>query len=101
VDLALEALGAERGGELGEENLEGDGPVVAEVLREVDNGHAAAAELALEGVAVGEGVAEGVRNSDGGSWVNVGDEGKVTWGGGGRQRSWPAASGSKRSQCRR
>jgi hypothetical protein len=31
---------------------------------EVDDGHAAASELALDGVAVGEGVAEGVRDSD-------------------------------------
>ena len=65
VDLALEALGAERGGKLGEEDLEGDGPVVAEVVREIDDRHAAAAELALEGVAVGEGVAHAVRHSHG------------------------------------
>ena len=59
LDLALEALGAERGGELGEEHLEGDRAVVPEVLGEVDDGHAAAAELALERVAVGECVAQG------------------------------------------
>ena len=65
ADLALEALGAERGGELGEQDLEGDGPVVAEVVGQVDDGHAAAAELALEGVAVGEGVAQAVRHAHG------------------------------------
>ena len=52
LDLALEPLGAERGGELGEEHLEGDRAVVPEVLGQVDRGHAAAAELALEPVAV-------------------------------------------------
>ena len=51
-DLALEALGAERGGELGMEHLERDRAVVPEVLGEVDRGHAPAAELALERVAV-------------------------------------------------
>ena len=55
ADLALEPLGAERRGELRMEHLERDRAVVPEVLREVDRGHAAAAELALEPVAVGEG----------------------------------------------
>ena len=63
ADLALEAVGAEGEGELGEEELEGDRAVVAEVLGEVDDGHAAAPELALDGVAVGEGVAQGLRHS--------------------------------------
>ena len=36
ADLALEAVGAERGGELGMEHLEGDGAVVAEILGQVD-----------------------------------------------------------------
>ena len=52
LDLALEPLGAERGGQLGVEHLERDRPVVPEVLGEVDRGHAAAAELALEPVAI-------------------------------------------------
>ena len=51
ADLAEEALGAEGGGELGVEDLEGDGAVVLEVLGEEDGGHATAAELALERVA--------------------------------------------------
>ena len=66
ADLALETLGAEGGGELAEEHLEGDGPVVADVMGQVDGGHPAAAELALDGVAVGEGVAQAVRHSHGG-----------------------------------
>ncbi len=52
LDLALEAVGADRGGQLGVQHLQGDGAVVADVADEVDGGHAAAAELALDGVAV-------------------------------------------------
>ena len=44
ADLAEEALGAHRGGELRVDHLEGDGPVVPEVVGEVDGGGAAAAE---------------------------------------------------------
>jgi hypothetical protein len=54
-DLAGEALGAEGGGELGAEDLEGDPAVVLQVLGEVDGGHAALAELPLDAVALGEG----------------------------------------------
>ena len=54
LDLAGEPLAAERGGELGAEDLHGDLAVVLEVLGEVDGGHAAGAELALDAVAVGE-----------------------------------------------
>ena len=49
-DLALEPLGAERGGELGVEHLERDRAVVLEVARQEDRRHPAAAELPLEGV---------------------------------------------------
>ena len=74
-DLALEPLGAERGGQLGVEHLERDRAVVAEVLRQVDGGHAAAPELALEPVAVGEGGlergAEISHWSSQGSWTLV------------------------------
>ena len=53
-DLPEEAVGAEGVGQLGVEHLEGDGPAVAEVAGEVDRGHAAPAELALEAIAIGE-----------------------------------------------
>ena len=56
-DLAQEALGAERIGELGVQHLERDRAVVPQVLREPDRGHAAAAELTLEGVPVPQSVA--------------------------------------------
>ncbi|HET6576974.1 MAG TPA: hypothetical protein VFG66_01545 [Gemmatimonadales bacterium] len=55
ADLPKKTFGAERGGELRAEELEGDGPVVTEVVGEVDQGHAAAAELAVEPVAAGKG----------------------------------------------
>ena len=53
LDLGQEPLGADDGGELGPEQLEGDLPVVPEVLGQEDRGHAAGADLALDPVAVG------------------------------------------------
>ena len=47
--------GPSDGGELGAQDLERDRAVVPEVVGEVDRGHAAASELALEAVAVGQG----------------------------------------------
>ena len=52
LDFPEEALGAECGGELGAENLDGHLAMVLEVLGEVDRGHAALAELALDAVAI-------------------------------------------------
>jgi hypothetical protein len=40
------------------QDLEGDGPVVPEITRQVDRSHAAAAELPLDHVAVAQGVLE-------------------------------------------
>jgi hypothetical protein len=54
ADLALEALGSEARGQLGMKHLERHGAPVLEIAREEDRGHAAAPELALEGVAVTE-----------------------------------------------
>ena len=58
LDLGQEPLGADDGRELGAEQLERDPPVVAEVLGQVDGGHAAGADLALDPVAVGQGELE-------------------------------------------
>ncbi len=55
LDLALESLGAEAVGQLRAQHLERHRPVVPEVPGEVDRRHPAAAELALEGVAAGQG----------------------------------------------
>ena len=60
-DLPLEPLRAEGRREFGAQHLECDEAVVLEVPREVDRGHAPAAELALERVAAAQGVREGVR----------------------------------------
>ena len=54
-DLPDEPLGAQRVRQLGMEDLQGDGAVVPEIAGEIDRGHAATAELALEHVAVGQG----------------------------------------------
>ena len=43
------------GGEFGPQDLDGDLAVVLEVVGEIDRGHAAGAELALDAVAVGQG----------------------------------------------
>ena len=50
ANLAEESLGAEDGAELGIEDLERDAPVVLDVARQVDGGHAAAPDLAIEDV---------------------------------------------------
>jgi hypothetical protein len=44
ADLALEALRAEYSGQLGVQDLEGDGAVVLEIVREVNGRHPAAPE---------------------------------------------------------
>ena len=62
LDLLEKALAAEDGGELGAEDLDGDFPAVLQVLGEVDGGHAAGAEFALDAVAVGQGVSEAARS---------------------------------------
>ena len=60
ADFFEETLAAERGGELGPEHLDRDGALVADVVREVDGGHAARAEFPIEPVPVGEGSAKAV-----------------------------------------
>ncbi len=62
-DLLHEALGTEDGGQLGLQHLDGHLAQVAEVLGQVDRGHAARAELPLDAVAVGEGDGETVGSS--------------------------------------
>src|SRR6476619_4916611 len=55
LDLAEEALGSDGAGQLRPEDLHGDRAVVLQVLSEVDGGHPAATELALDRIAVGKG----------------------------------------------
>ena len=54
LDLAQEPLGTKRRGELRVEHFDRDEPVVRRVAREIDDGHAAAADLPLDGVAAGK-----------------------------------------------
>ena len=60
LDLPQKTLRAERCCEVGPQHLHGDLAVVLEVFREVDRGHAATTDLALDLVAVGQGGAETV-----------------------------------------
>ena len=50
-DLAQEAVGAEDGGQLAAQDLDGDVAVVPEVAGEIDRRHAAGTELPLDAVA--------------------------------------------------
>jgi hypothetical protein len=59
-DLQEEPLRSERGSELGAQDLERDGPIVSEVAGEIDGGHAAASEFALDAIAIGQGGREEV-----------------------------------------
>ena len=58
LDLAEEALGAERGGQLRPEDLDRDLAAVLQVLGEIHVAMPPTAELALDRVAVGEGSPE-------------------------------------------
>ena len=53
-DLTMKAVGAERGAQLGPQDLQRDPPAVLEVFGEVDRGHPAPAELTLDPVALAE-----------------------------------------------
>src|SRR5713226_4645954 len=54
ADLTEEALGAQHGGQLGAQDLDGHAPLVFPVLCEVDGRHPPVAQLALDRVAIGE-----------------------------------------------
>jgi hypothetical protein len=57
-DLPDKPLGTQRVRQLGMEDLQGDGAVVPKIAGEIDRGHAATTELALDHVAVTESVGE-------------------------------------------
>jgi hypothetical protein len=54
LDFLEETLGAERRRELGLEDFDRDFAIMFDIVREIDGGHTARAELSLEGVAIGE-----------------------------------------------
>ena len=55
LDLSQESFCAHQSGQLRAQHLDRDAAAVFHVLRHVDRRHAPAAQLALDGVAVGEG----------------------------------------------
>jgi hypothetical protein len=55
LDLADEALHTERCRQFGTQHLERHGTVEPQVAREIHDSHPAAADLALDGIAVGQG----------------------------------------------
>ena len=77
-DLGQEALGAADRGQLGFQDLERDLTFVLQVVGQEDGGHAAFAELALDGVAALEGGVEAI-DGDGangrGSAITLGGTG--------------------------
>ena len=76
ADLAGEAVRAEGRGELGAEHLDGDLAVVLEVVGQVDGGHPALSEFALDPVSRAEGTLKLVAQVAGrGSRRVVGDGG--------------------------
>jgi hypothetical protein len=52
LDLAQKTVGAERGGQLGVEDLERNLAIVLQIVGEVNRGHPASAELTLDFVLV-------------------------------------------------
>ncbi len=63
LDLGDEAVGAEDGGQLGLEDLDGDVALVLEIAGEEHRGHATLAQLALQAVAAGQRAAESIRHT--------------------------------------
>ena len=54
LNLSKKALAAERFSEIGMQHFDRDFPIVLEVVGQVDGGHPARAELAVEAIAIGE-----------------------------------------------
>ncbi len=55
LDLPQEAVGTDRCGQLGPQHLHGHIPLVADIVRQVDDGHPPTTQLALDLIAVREG----------------------------------------------
>ena len=68
LDLGEKPLAAQRRGEIGVEHLDRDAAIVLHVVREVHGRHAAATELALDAVAIGERLTELRRRGHEGVW---------------------------------
>src|SRR5437870_5200005 len=68
LDLAQKPLGAERGRDLGVQDLDRHRSAVFQVLRQEHRGHASTAQLPLDRVAVSEGLTQGVEQIGHGTW---------------------------------
>ena len=106
LDLPFESLGAERGGELGEEHLERHPAVVLQVVGKVDGRHPAAAQLALEAVPFGKGRTEAGNGLDqlGTQWwgqvkSTVGSTAPLPSPGSGDQRQVMTGAGIEPAAC--
>jgi hypothetical protein len=64
LDFAEEAVTAQRGGELGPEHFDGDWPVVLQVFRQIDRGHAAGPDLAFDAVPAAQGALETLEHDE-------------------------------------
>src|SRR5512146_732432 len=73
TDLAHESIDADRAGELGEQYLDRDGAVVADVHGEPDRRHTAVAKLALHGVPIAENCVEVLAH-----WARAGPKREAT-----------------------
>ncbi len=60
-NLLHEALGTQHGGEFRFEHLHGHATLVLEILGEIDRGHTARSDLALDAIPVGESSAQTIR----------------------------------------
>jgi hypothetical protein len=77
LDLPQEPLAPDGRRQVGAEHLDGDLTVVLPVVRQVDRGHAARAELALDAVALREGGSEPRPRLDGGFLHQL--SGRIFW----------------------
>ena len=59
-NLALEAFGAERGGEFRAQDLQGHGAVMPQIVGQENSGHTTTAEFALDTVAISQAALEPV-----------------------------------------
>jgi hypothetical protein len=73
LDLAQEPFAPEHRAEIRVQHLDGDFALVAQVMRQVNRGHAARAELALDPVAAGEGLRQAQRGVRHGFWHRPGE----------------------------
>ena len=87
LDLGQKAVGADHGGQLGPEHLEGHAAVVPDVLGQIDGGHAAGTDLPIQAVAVREGGLEPAEQFGHGQRL-CGEGRKMRWAG--RFRQSPA-----------